>query len=47
MSAKPRRGAVPPEFDMERLQQAGIAERLPEWRKIAEAAHISQRQLVG
>lgn len=41
------RGAAPPQFDMELLQQAGIAERLPEWRKIAEAAHTSQGQLVG
>jgi putative nucleotidyltransferase with HDIG domain len=40
-------GAPPPEFDMELLQQAGVAEHLPEWRKIAEAAQINQGQLVG
>jgi hypothetical protein len=32
---------------MELLQQAGIAERLPEWWKIAEAAQMNQGQLVG
>lgn len=40
-------GAPPPELDMELLQQAGIAQRLPEWRKIAEAAQMNQGQLVG
>ena len=41
------RGAAPPEFDMELLHQAGVAERLPEWRKLAEAAQSSLGQLVG
>jgi putative nucleotidyltransferase with HDIG domain len=40
-------GAPPPEFDMELLQRAGIADRLPEWRKIAEVAPANQGQLVG
>ncbi|HXJ12068.1 MAG TPA: response regulator [Candidatus Limnocylindrales bacterium] len=40
-------GAPPTEFDTDLLQQAGIAELLPEWRKIAEAAHLNQGQLVG
>ncbi|HET7107461.1 MAG TPA: response regulator [Candidatus Acidoferrum sp.] len=40
-------GAPSPEFDMDLLQQAGIADLLPEWRKIAEAAHLNQEQLVG
>jgi hypothetical protein len=40
-------GAPPPELDMELLQKAGITERLPEWRKIAEAAQMNQGQLVG
>jgi HD-like signal output (HDOD) protein/CheY-like chemotaxis protein len=41
------KGAPPPDFDIELLQQAGIAEHLLEWRKIAEAAQMSQGQLVG
>jgi hypothetical protein len=32
---------------MELLQKAGITERLPEWRKIAEAAQMNQGQLVS
>jgi hypothetical protein len=43
----PEQGAAPPPFDMELLQQAGVAERLPEWRKLADAAQLNQIQLVG
>jgi len=32
---------------MELLEQAGIADKLPEWRKIAEAAQFSSAQLAG
>ncbi len=40
-------GTPPPHFDMPLLEQAGIAGRLPEWRKIAEAAQVGHGQLVG
>ena len=40
-------GLPVPVFDMELLDQAGIADKLPEWRKIAKAAHLSQAQLAG
>jgi HD-like signal output (HDOD) protein len=40
-------GAPAPALDMELLEAAGVAERLPEWRKIAEAAHTNAGQLVG
>ena len=32
---------------MELLQKSGVAERLPDWRKIAKAAQMNQGQLVG
>ncbi|HKM68321.1 MAG TPA: response regulator [Candidatus Acidoferrum sp.] len=38
---------APPQFDMELLELAGVADRLPEWRKIAQAAQIHQVQLVS
>jgi putative nucleotidyltransferase with HDIG domain len=38
-------GAVPPAFDMELLEQAGLADHLPEWRKIAEAAQAAAPSL--
>jgi len=40
-------GAAPPQFDMELLQEAGLADRLPEWRKVAEAVQSAPPQLVG
>jgi len=40
-------GVAPPAFDMELLHRAGIADRLPEWRTIAEATPASHEQLVG
>ena len=40
-------GLPAPVFDMELLEQAGIAGKLPEWRKIAEVAHLSPAQLVN
>jgi len=33
-------GTPPPSFDQELLQEAGIADKIPEWRKIAEAASL-------
>lgn len=38
-------GTPAPAFDMELLEQAGMADKLPEWRKIAEAAQLSPVQL--
>jgi len=41
------RGNPAPQFDTEVLEQAGVAGRLDEFRKIAEAAHASPAQVVG
>jgi putative nucleotidyltransferase with HDIG domain len=41
------RGAKPPEFDMELLEETGLAARLGDWRIVAEAAYASQTQLVA
>jgi putative nucleotidyltransferase with HDIG domain len=40
-------GQIPPSLDLELLQSAGVLDKLPEWRKIAEAAHATQTQTVG
>ena len=37
--------SAPPSLDLELLQEAGVADRLAEWRKIAEAAHALDSQL--
>jgi putative nucleotidyltransferase with HDIG domain len=40
-----RKGLPVPEFDMEFLSQAGVADLLPKWRQIAEAAHFAETRM--
>jgi hypothetical protein len=37
----------PPAFDFELLEQAGLLDRLPEWREIAEEASLFTAQVIG
>ena len=39
-------GVEAPAFDWQLLQEAGVADYLPDWRKIAEAAHLADAQPV-
>jgi len=43
----PESGAVPPQIDEDYLQEAGALTLLPEWRRIAVAAHSGQPRLVS
>ena len=40
-------GTPPPRFDLEFFREAGAMDLLPEWRKIAQAAHTAEAPLVS
>lgn len=39
-------GSAPPTLDVDLLREAGVADKLSKWRKIAEAARAPDSQLV-